>query len=124
MRYVRAFAMTSGEAAPNSKCSRGPWNTMPNKPMAKAISDTEDTAPAAALETISSFPLPLYCATTTVPPVDTAMNTLIRKIFSESIIFTALIAATPEELIIAVFTTFSPTTKAWSTNIGRNNDMI
>ncbi|MNN83223.1 hypothetical protein D3C81_2002420 [compost metagenome] len=85
---------------------------MPNKPMPRAISDTEDTAPAVALDTMRSFPLPLYCATTTVPPVEMAINTLIRKIFSESIIFTALIAATPDELIIAVFTRFSPTTKA------------
>ncbi|MNC55774.1 hypothetical protein D3C75_1053230 [compost metagenome] len=80
--------------------------------MNNAIKETDDTAPAVALETIRSLPLPLYWATTTVPPVETAMNTLIRKIFSESIILTALIAATPDELIIAVFTRFRPTIKA------------
>ncbi|MNI63518.1 hypothetical protein D3C73_1188940 [compost metagenome] len=80
--------------------------------MNSAISETDETTPEVALETIRSLPLPLYWATTTVPPVDTAMNTLIRKIFNESIILTALTAATPDELIIAVFTRFRPTTNA------------
>ncbi|MNE53169.1 hypothetical protein D3C80_1478800 [compost metagenome] len=78
----------------------------------RAIIVTDVILPAAARETIWLFPLPLYCATTTVPPVATATNTLIRKIFSESTIFTALTADTPDELIIAVFTRFKPTMNA------------
>ncbi|MNR58305.1 hypothetical protein D3C85_1792750 [compost metagenome] len=72
---------------------------------------TEAMEQAADRDTIRSFPFPLYCATTTVPPVATAINTLMRKIFKESTIFTALTAATPEELTMAVFTKLSPTTK-------------
>ncbi|MNM87638.1 hypothetical protein D3C81_998270 [compost metagenome] len=91
---------------------------MISKLMASANSRTEDTEPEEALDTIASFRLPLYCATTTVPPVATATNTLIRKIFRESTIFTALTAATPEELIIAVLTRFKPMINAWSIKIG------
>ncbi|MNE20487.1 hypothetical protein D3C80_1136110 [compost metagenome] len=79
---------------------------------------TADMACAAALLTISLFPLPLYCATITVPPVATATNTLIRKMLSESTILTALTAATPEELIMAVFSKLIKIMNAWSTKIG------
>ena len=48
----------------------------------------------------------------TVPPVDTATNTLIRNMLSESTILTALTADTPEELIMAVFTRLRPTMNA------------
>ena len=80
---------------------------------------TADIACVAVLETIIVFPLPLYCATITVPPVATAINTLTKKIFNESTILTALTAATPAELIIAVFKKLIKIKKAWSTNIGR-----
>jgi hypothetical protein len=78
---------------------------------------------AAALDTMLSFPLPLYCATTTVPPVAKATKTLTRNIFRESTILTALIAATPEELIIAVLTRLKPTRKAWSIRIGSSSEI-
>ena len=49
------------------------------------------------------------------------MNTLTRKMFSESTMLTALIAATPEELIIAMLMKFRQVTKAWSTSTGRKS---
>ncbi|MNJ51182.1 hypothetical protein D3C77_464800 [compost metagenome] len=54
----------------------------------------------------------------TVPPVAMATNTLIKNILSESTILTALTAATPEELIIAVFSRLINTINPWSTKIG------
>ncbi|MNP14200.1 hypothetical protein D3C76_1065130 [compost metagenome] len=109
---MRALSSTSGEAVPNKRFNIGVCKPIRSRPIPKAISDTEATEAAVAWDTIRSFPLPLYCATTTVPPVATATNTLIRKIFSESTIFTALTAAIPDELIIAVFTRLSPIMKA------------
>ncbi|MMZ49971.1 hypothetical protein D1872_116790 [compost metagenome] len=111
-RYTLPLANTSGEAEPNRTLKIGLYNTIINKLIHKASKETEEMVPDAALETMRSLPLPLYCATTTVPPVDTATNTLIRKIFKESIIFTALTAAIPDELIMAVFTKLRPTIKA------------
>ena len=79
---------------------------------------TAEMACAAERTTISSLPLPRYWATTTVPPVATAMKTCSRKILSESTMLTALTAATPEVLTIAVLSRVRQTTKAWSTRMG------
>lgn len=78
----------------------------------------------AALDACSGFLPPKYCATMTVPPVAIAINTLTIKIFSESTTLTALTAATPEELIMAVFNMLIRTMNAESIKIGIINEKI
>lgn len=78
-RYTLALSMTSGEAAPNSTLSSGWWNKTRIRLRASARIAQAETVLDAALETIRSLPLPLYCATTTVPPVDMAIKTLTKK---------------------------------------------
>ena len=81
----------------------GPGNKTMTPPIISATRATAEMACAAEREAFSRFPLPVYCATMTVPPVASAINTLSRKTFSESTIPTALTAAVPAELIMAVF---------------------
>ncbi|MNU92788.1 hypothetical protein D3C71_827140 [compost metagenome] len=78
------------------------WKAITTTPRITASIATAEIACDATLDTMFWFPLPLYCTTMTVPPVATATKTLIKNIFSESTILTALTAATPEEAIIAV----------------------
>ncbi|MNC24395.1 hypothetical protein D3C75_724490 [compost metagenome] len=73
----------------------GLWNATTVAPITKDTIETIVTEEAADLDTMALLPLPLYWATTTVPPVARAINTCIRKMFRESTIFTALMAATP-----------------------------
>jgi len=82
------------------------------------INVSTDTACEAVEDTMRGFPLPLYCATRTVPPVARATNRLTMNILSESTMLTALTAATPEELTMAVFSMLMSTIKAVSARMG------
>ena len=64
------------------------------------------SACTAAFDIIAGSLFPLYCATITVPPVAIATKTLSKNRFNESTMLTALTAATPDELTIAVFSIF------------------
>ena len=73
--------------------------------MESKTAETPDTimTPEVAFDANCLFFPPKHCATTTVPPVATAIKNSIKKTFKESTKLTALTAATPDDETIAVF---------------------
>ena len=94
----RVLGLTISRCGRCANCRRGtPYLCETAGPYAEPRAVRSD-----GTELVTKNGLGTFAETMTVPPVARAINTLAIKMMSESTMLTALTAATPEELIIAV----------------------
>ena len=120
IKYIFALTNTSRSALLKRKVNIGWLKAAITAPAAMDTTAIADIELAAAVNTCSRLPAPVYWATRTVPPVASAIKIFSMMTFIESTMLTAAISASPDELIIAVLKKEMTLFESWSKSMGTN----